>query len=367
MAQKVPVTVVTGFLGAGKTSLIRHWLENAGGRRIALIVNEFGDVGVDGEILRGCGIDSCSDDDIMELANGCLCCTVADDFVPTMEALLDRDNPPEHIVIETSGLALPKPLVKAVDWPTLRPRVTVDGVAAVVDGRAVADGLFAPDPVAVQVAREADDALDHETPLEELFEEQLGCADLIIVNKTDLIGDADWSDIEGRVREDARAGAGLIKSTYGAVPPAVALGLDAAREHKGLQPALDRASFPNLYNTRGNLVSTRANTRSYSALGCCAILIGPLPTKVTLPKLIQLCKQSWHGRRIHRSVQRDESLHQQTRGELQCLWIKAELPPLAVNGLAKRNDAIEASAWSSTLQLAAYVEPTAVWRQGRRR
>ncbi len=230
MAQKVPVTVVTGFLGAGKTSLIRHWLENAGGRRIALIVNEFGDVGVDGEILRGCGIESCSDDDIMELANGCLCCTVADDFVPTMEALLDRDNPPEHIVIETSGLALPKPLVKAVDWPTLRPRVTVDGVVTVVDGRAVADGLFAPDPVAVQAAREADDALDHETPLEELFEEQLGCADLIIVNKTDLIGDADWSDIEGRVREDARAGAGLIKSSYGAVPPAVALGLDAAAE-----------------------------------------------------------------------------------------------------------------------------------------
>lgn len=230
MAQKVPVTVVTGFLGAGKTSLIRHWLENAGGRRIALIVNEFGDVGVDGEILRGCGIESCSDDDIMELANGCLCCTVADDFIPTMEALLDRDNPPEHIVIETSGLALPKPLVKAVDWPTLRPRVTVDGVVTVVDGRAVADGLFAPDPVAVQAAREADEALDHETPLEELFEEQLGCADLIIVNKTDLIEDSDWGDIETRVKEDARAGAGLIKSSYGAVPPAVALGLDAAAE-----------------------------------------------------------------------------------------------------------------------------------------
>mgnify|MGYP001548208260 FL=1 len=230
MAQKVPVTVVTGFLGAGKTSLIRHWLENAGGRRIALIVNEFGDVGVDGEILRGCGIESCSDDDIMELANGCLCCTVADDFIPTMEALLDRDNPPEHIVIETSGLALPKPLVKAVDWPTLRPRVTVDGVVTVVDGRAVADGLFAPDPVAVQAAREADEALDHETPLEELFEEQLGCADLIIVNKTDLIEDSDWGDIETRVKEDARSGAGLIKSSYGAVPPAVALGLDAAAE-----------------------------------------------------------------------------------------------------------------------------------------
>ncbi len=230
MAQKVPVTVVTGFLGAGKTSLIRHWLENADGRRLALIVNEFGDVGVDGEILRGCGIESCADEDIMELANGCLCCTVADDFIPTMEALLDRPIPPEHIIIETSGLALPKPLVKAVDWPTLRPRVTVDGVVTVVDGRAVADGLFAPDPAAVQAAREADEALDHETPLEELFEEQLGCADLVIVNKTDLIEDGDWADIENRVKEDARGGAGLIKSSFGAVPPSVALGLGAAAE-----------------------------------------------------------------------------------------------------------------------------------------
>ena len=116
--RKIPATIVTGFLGAGKTTLIRHLLENAGGRRLALIINEFGDVGVDGEILRACGIESCPEENIVELANGCLCCTVADDFVPAIEALLARAAPPEHIIIETSGLALPKPLVKAFDWPS---------------------------------------------------------------------------------------------------------------------------------------------------------------------------------------------------------------------------------------------------------
>jgi G3E family GTPase len=107
---------------------VRHVLANAAGRRIAIIVNEFGALGIDGDVLRSCGIPGC--DDVVELANGCLCCTVADEFLPAMEALLDRAAPPEHIVIETSGLALPKPLLKAFGWPSIRNRVTVDGVIA---------------------------------------------------------------------------------------------------------------------------------------------------------------------------------------------------------------------------------------------
>ncbi|MCY4504073.1 MAG: cobalamin biosynthesis protein CobW, partial [Alphaproteobacteria bacterium] len=134
---KIPATVVTGFLGAGKTSLVRHLLENAAGRRLAIVVNEFGDLGIDGDLLRACGIEGCEDEDIVELANGCICCTVADDFLPTMQALLDRPDPPDHIVIETSGLALPKPLVQAFAWPEVRSRTTVDGVVAVVDAAAV--------------------------------------------------------------------------------------------------------------------------------------------------------------------------------------------------------------------------------------
>ena len=186
--QKIPATVITGFLGAGKTSLIRHALGAANGRRIALIINEFGDLGIDQEVLQSCGDEACDETDIVELANGCICCTVADDFVPAIEALLAREPAPEHILIETSGLALPKPLVAAFNWPEIRTRLTVDGVVAVVDGPALAEGRFADDEDALQAQREADDALDHESPLAEVFEDQIGCADMVILNKTDLLG-----------------------------------------------------------------------------------------------------------------------------------------------------------------------------------
>ncbi|MEM7043505.1 MAG: cobalamin biosynthesis protein CobW [Pseudomonadota bacterium] len=227
---KIPTTVFTGFLGAGKTSLIRSLLGQAEGRRIALIVNEFGDIGVDRELLLGCGDAACSDEDIVELANGCICCTVADDFVPTMQALLARDPLPDHVVIETSGLALPKPLIKAFNWPEIKSRVTVDGVVAVVDSAAVRDGLFAADPALVDEQRRADESLDHESPLEELFEEQLGAADLVIANKTDLVEDGDWGLIEQRIRRELRPGVQIIRSAASSVPIEVLIGQGAAAE-----------------------------------------------------------------------------------------------------------------------------------------
>ena len=230
MGQKIPATVITGFLGAGKTSIIRHLLENAGGRRIALIINEFGDVGIDSEILKGCGIENCEDEDILELANGCICCTVADDFVPTMEALLSRENKPDQIVIETSGLAMPKPLVKAFNWPDIRTQVTVDAVVTVVDGPAVADGLFASDPEAVQAQREDDDAVEHESPLEELFEEQLGCADMVVINKTDLLDRGVLDTVTTEVTRQLRPAVKVVTAAHGAVDPTVLLGLGAAAE-----------------------------------------------------------------------------------------------------------------------------------------
>jgi cobalamin biosynthesis protein CobW len=224
MPAKIPATVVTGFLGAGKTTLIRHLLTQSHGRRIALIVNEFGDLGVDGEILRGCGIETCRDEDIVELSNGCICCTVADDFIPTMEKLLNRADPPDHIVIETSGLALPQPLVRAFSWPGLSTRVTVDGVVTVVDGRAVADGRFAHDEAAVDARRAADDSLDHETPLSELFNDQIACADLIVVNKADLLAMDEAEDLTARLKSEARPGVQVIRSAHGALPVHVLLG-----------------------------------------------------------------------------------------------------------------------------------------------
>jgi cobalamin biosynthesis protein CobW len=228
--EKIPATVVTGFLGAGKTTLIRHLLQNANGKRIALIINEFGDLGVDGEVLKGCGEETCREEDVVELANGCICCTVADDFVPTMTALLEREDKPDHIVIETSGLALPQPLVKAFNWPDVRNRVTVDGVVTVVDGRAVADGHFAHDEAAVDAQRAADEMLDHETPLSELFEDQLGCADIVVLNKSDLIGDDEVDGVMHELSHDMRAGVQVIRARHGEVPPAALIGLGIGAE-----------------------------------------------------------------------------------------------------------------------------------------
>jgi cobalamin biosynthesis protein CobW len=229
-AAKIPATIVTGFLGAGKTSLIRHLVERSGGRRIALVINEFGDLGVDRELLLGCGIEGCAEGDVIELANGCICCTVADDFLPTMRRLLDRADPPEHIVIETSGLALPKPLVKAFTWPDVRTRLTVDGVIAVVDAEAVADGRFAADPGAVARARAADPSLDHDSPLEELFEEQLLCADMVVLNKLDRVDEAARAMAETQMAPHLRPGVRTVPARFGAVPPEVLLGLAAAAE-----------------------------------------------------------------------------------------------------------------------------------------
>ncbi len=230
MARKIPATVITGFLGAGKTTLIRHLIGNANGRRIALIINEFGDLNVDGEVLRGCGDTGCRDEDVVELANGCICCTVAEDFIPTMEMLLSRTEPPDHIVIETSGLALPQPLVQAFNWPEIRTRVTVDGVVTVIDGSAVIDGRFAHDEDAVADRREADETIDHETPLSELFEDQLACADLIVVNKADLLSPADADTLTARFRSEARNGVGVIKARRGEIAADILLGLNAAAE-----------------------------------------------------------------------------------------------------------------------------------------
>ncbi len=224
MPAKIPATVVTGFLGSGKTTLIRHLLANANGRRIALIINEFGDLGVDGDILKGCGDATCAEDDILELSNGCICCTVAEDFVPTMQKLLDRPEPPDHIVIETSGLALPQPLVRAFNWPEISTKVTVDGVVTVVDGKAVTEGRFAHNEAAVDAQRALDDNLDHETPLSELFEDQIACADMIVVNKSDLLGEKTSTALADKLEAEARQGVHVVRAAHGELPVEVLLG-----------------------------------------------------------------------------------------------------------------------------------------------
>ncbi|MCF4097393.1 cobalamin biosynthesis protein CobW [Maritalea mediterranea] len=228
--KKIPATVITGFLGAGKTTLVRHVLNNAKGKRIALIINEFGDVGVDRDVLQGCGDEACSETDMVELANGCICCTVAEDFIPTITALLQSDNRPDHIVIETSGLALPQPLVRAFNWPEIKADVTVDGVVTVADASALAAGRFASNEAAVDAQRLQDEMLDHETPLGELFEDQLICADLVLLNKSDLVSPDDLEKVEAAIRKELRDGVKLVRTHKGEIDMAALLGIEAGSE-----------------------------------------------------------------------------------------------------------------------------------------
>ena len=243
--RRIPATIVTGFLGAGKTSLVRHLLAAASGHRLAVIVNEFGELGIDRDLLLGCGDAACRDDDIVELANGCLCCTVADDFLPTLTRLIERPEPPGHIVVETSGLALPKPLVQAIAWPEIRTRMTVDGVVTVIDAAAVASGRFADDPEAVAAQRAADPAVEHDNPLEEVFADQLLCADLVILNKTDLLDAAALAGLRAAIEARLRPGVKLVAAERGRVAPAVALGLAAGAED-------DLAARPSLHEAEGD-------------------------------------------------------------------------------------------------------------------
>jgi cobalamin biosynthesis protein CobW len=227
---KTPVTVITGFLGSGKTTLIRHLMANPNGKRLAILVNEFGSVGVDGDILKSCADANCPEENIVELANGCICCTVADDFIPTIEKLLSRPLRPDHILIETSGLALPKPLLKAFDWPAIRSRITVDGVIALADAEAVAAGRFAPDPAAVEAQRAADQNVDHDTPLGEVFEDQIACADIILLTKADLAGEAGLAAARAAIAAEAPRTLPMLAVTDGIIDPTIILGIEAAAE-----------------------------------------------------------------------------------------------------------------------------------------
>ncbi len=230
---KIPVTVITGFLGAGKTTLVRHLLQNNQGRRIAVLVNEFGEVGIDGELLRSCQVcdeEDNPDSNIVELTNGCLCCTVQEEFYPTMQELLKRRDKIDCILIETSGLALPKPLVQAFRWDAIRNAATVDGVVTVVDCQALAEGSLVGDLEALEAQRQADPNLEHETPIEELFEDQLACADLVLLTKTDLIDKATLDRIKIWLEKEIPTGVKVVFSRQGEINPDLLLGFNAAVE-----------------------------------------------------------------------------------------------------------------------------------------
>jgi len=231
---KIPVTVISGFLGAGKTTLVRHLLQNNQGRRIAVLVNEFGEVGIDGDLLRSCQVcddeSESPDSNIVELTNGCLCCTVQEEFYPVMQELLKRRQQIDCLLIETSGLALPKPLIQAFQWPAIRNSATVDGVVTVVDCYALGLGNLVGDLTALESQREADDSLDHETPIEELFEDQLACADLVLLTKTDLVDSQTLDKIKTWLKQELQPGVKIVAVRDGKIDPNLLLGFNAAVE-----------------------------------------------------------------------------------------------------------------------------------------
>ncbi|MET0907554.1 MAG: cobalamin biosynthesis protein CobW [Tardiphaga sp.] len=277
---RVPVTVLTGFLGAGKTTLLRSLLTQADGLRIAVIVNEFGDAGFDGGLVEECAAKACAPGDIVELTNGCICCTVADDFVPTMEKLLSRERPLDAIVIETSGLALPQPLLKAFAWPAVKTRATVDGVVTVVDALALSEGRVTLDEHALAEQRAADQGIEHDDPIEEVFEDQLACADLVVLSKSDLVSAAQLDEIETKLKAELRAGVSIVRSK-GDLAPKVLIGLNAAAEddmaaragHHGEEEDHDHDDFDSIVikpGTAGDLEAMRA--RVSDALGLEGVL-----------------------------------------------------------------------------------------------
>jgi cobalamin biosynthesis protein CobW len=326
---KIPCTIVTGFLGAGKTTLVRNLLENAGGRRLAVLVNEFGDIGFDRSFIDGCGIQGCTEDDIVELPNGCICCTVADDFVPALNKLLDRPNPPEHILIETSGLALPKPLVTAFNWPAIRSRVTVDGVIAVVDGPAVASGVFADDPDALEAQRLADGSVEHDNPLEEVFEDQLLCADMILLNKTDLMSPAERERVKAEITEHLPRSVKIVETDHSGIDPSLILGLNAEVEsdlsarpsHHDAEEGHDHDDFESIAIPVGTVTSAESLA---DRVGQAAEADGVLRIKGFVPvegRLMRLVVQGV-GRRIAYHYDRPWTTGEDRQGRLVVIGLK---------------------------------------------
>ena len=226
--KKIPITIVTGFLGVGKTTLVHNMLRNANGKRIAVLVNEFGEVDVDGELIGSAGSEE-EEANLVQLPNGCICCTVQEEFLPSMLQLLERKEEIDHIVIETSGLSMPKPLVKAVNWPDLKPHITIDSVITVVDAVGIATGEIC-DRERVQAQRLTDDSLDHETPIEELFLDQLTCADLILMSKRDLVDEDKFEEVKAIVSNKARSNTKIVPVVKGEIDNSVLLGIEAAAE-----------------------------------------------------------------------------------------------------------------------------------------
>ncbi len=192
----IPITVIAGFLGAGKTTLLNRILQAEHGRRLAVLVNDFGEINIDTQLLADAQADN-----MISLPNGCICCTLFGNLVKVVKDLAQLPQPPEHIIIEASGVASPKEIVAILEAPNLRPLVFLDGVVTLVD--------------AENVRRIA--------PMVMFIESQINSADLLLVNKIDTVGQKDLLDLIDWLRDIAPE-ARLVPTTYAQVPLDLVLG-----------------------------------------------------------------------------------------------------------------------------------------------
>ena len=223
---KIPVTIVTGFLGSGKTTLICGLLKKNPDRRLAILVNEFGEVSVDGALLRtageGCGAE------IHDLPNGCICCTIKDDFLPVMKQLQSRKREIEHVLIETSGLALPTPVMRALAWPEIRNDFHLDSVLAVVDTPQLLSGnLESGKPIPGAASAETP---DHATSVDAILNQQLENADVVVLNKIDTLDDESLMKAEELVRLKAAKVRFLELAYHAELDTRLCLGLNLHQE-----------------------------------------------------------------------------------------------------------------------------------------
>ncbi|MHB0705371.1 CobW family GTP-binding protein [Roseomonas mucosa] len=184
----VPVLLVAGFLGAGKTTVVNHLLAHAGGRRIAAVVNDFGAINIDAELVAG------ASDGVVSLSNGCICCSLEGDLLRTLATLLRRDPRPEAIVIETSGVAEPSDIVRNLMDPVIWREAPLETVLCVVDATATSEALEDP-----------------------LFRAQLRAADVVALSKVDLAEGADRARVRAAVKAQ-RPAALAVDAPQGRVP-----------------------------------------------------------------------------------------------------------------------------------------------------
>ncbi len=217
MKKKIPVIVVSGFLGSGKTTFLRYLLKQSN-KKFGLIINEFGDVGIDGDLIKSCDrCDETEEECVIELNNGCICCSVQDDFVPSIKALLEFNPTIESIIIETSGLALPIPLIQALNWPEIRSSIYLDVVVCIVNGESMINGLPINDLNKITKQYNDIDRIDHNVPIEELFEEQLEVSDIVLVSRSDILNDDQFDFVKNKIKASLNSSAPVLKSKNGKI------------------------------------------------------------------------------------------------------------------------------------------------------